>query len=242
MDELNNARNRRGELDDATYDAISSQPGFDSVQNLFSKDPQYRTAAARHMRIYPDQSHLPLLCRALENEKKLYAKIEICETLAFYGEPALECLIALLGRIGGNQHTEPVNCDLSKKSYPLPRDIAARTIIRIGTAALPRLVAALGGADEKIISEAIDAIGHISFTAKDTSARAALIKLYEQSPQALIEWKLVRAFQAFDCDEVVTILEAILKDPLKSAILKNEARRSLARISARYARQDRKES
>ncbi len=236
MNPTKSVKNTRGQLDKCGYEDIISLPEFNAAGFLSSNVAQHRTAAARYMRIYPDQSYLPLLCRALENEKKLYAKIEICETLAFYGEPALEYLVAVLGRIGGNQHTEPVNCDLSKKSYPLPRDIAARTIIRIGTAALPRLIAALGGADEKIISEAIDAIGHISFTAKDTSARAALIKLYEQSPQALIEWKLVRAFQAFGCDEVKTILEAILSAPEKDEILKNEARRSLARISARYAR------
>jgi hypothetical protein len=75
----------------------------------------------------------------LENEKKLYTKIALSEAIAEYGVLSLKYLIPLLGKIGKNQHKKVALVDINKKSYLLPRDIAARIIIRIGKPALPFL-------------------------------------------------------------------------------------------------------
>jgi hypothetical protein len=72
-------------------------------------------------------------------KKKLYTKIAICEAIEAYGVSSLPYLVPLLGKIGNNQHKKAGFYDLDKKSYPLPRDIAARIIIRIGEPALPLL-------------------------------------------------------------------------------------------------------
>jgi hypothetical protein len=99
----------------------------------------------------------------LENEKKLYTKIALSEAIAEYGVLSLKYLIPLLGKIGKNQHKKLLWLISIKKSYPLPRDLAARTIIRIGEPTLPFLEEILvsGTYAQKI--EVIDAIGHIVF-------------------------------------------------------------------------------
>ena len=68
------------------------------------------------------------LCHQLAIEKKLYTKIALCETLAECAELSIEPLIGLLGRIGKNQETQIPEIGFYKVSYPLQRDIAARTI------------------------------------------------------------------------------------------------------------------
>ena len=69
-------------------------------------------------------------------EKKLYPKIALCETLAVCAELSIEPLIGLLGQIGNNQERKIPETGFYKVSYPLPRDIAARTICRLGIIAI----------------------------------------------------------------------------------------------------------
>ena len=47
------------------------------------------------------------LFAALEKEQKLYPKIEICNSLANFGEYSVTGLVKRLGKIGNNQHRTP---------------------------------------------------------------------------------------------------------------------------------------
>ena len=118
----------------------------------------------------------------------------------------------------------------TKKSFPLPRDIAARILIRIGAPALPYLEKVLseGSIEQKF--EAVDAIGHIAFTSRNLRSEQALWRLLDASKhETLLQWKIIRAFQSFDSDNVQTFLNDTAKthsDP----VFRAEAKRSLSRI------------
>jgi hypothetical protein len=169
----------------------------------------------------------------LKTEKKLYTRIALCECLAAFGEHSLEALVPLIGRIGHNQHKCVANVDLGKKSYPLPRDIVARIIIRMGPMALPRLEKAMDVDDNPVLSEIIDIIGHIAYHAGDYRLEDRLVSLYDRNRDELIAWKLIRAFGAFPSETAQTILEGVLNDTAQQAELRIEAQRSLSRLRQR---------
>jgi HEAT repeat protein len=196
-----------------------------------------RTAGANITRIRREEKHLPLLCELLKNEKKLYTKIALSESIEEQGVSALKYLIPLLGVIGNNQHNKPDLIDLNKKSFPLPRDLAARIIIRIGEPALPYLEEVLvkGSYTQKL--EAIDAIGHIAFNYKLFRSEKYLHNLLNENyTDELVRWKIVRAFQSFRSKEVQNLLKKII-DKNEIKILKSEAERSLNRIADRELKQ-----
>jgi hypothetical protein len=194
-----------------------------------------RTAAAVLLGERRAAAALPALCTALAAEKKLYTKIALCEAMAAFGEDALPHLLPLIGRIPGTQHRTIGLVDLGKRSFPLPRDIISRTVIRIGPAALPRLEAIVEhGAYEQQL-EAIDAIGHIAYTSCDVRSEAVLVKKYADAADELTRWKLVRAFQSFGGEDVEDILKTIIESDTHNVMLR-EAERSLERITTRNGR------
>ena len=200
------------------------------IHLLKSSNAHDRTAGAKITKIRKDEKHLPLLCGLLKNEKKLYTKIALSESIEEYGVSALQYLIPLLGVIGNNQHRQPDLIDLNKKSFPLPRDIAARVIIRIGEPALPYLeeVLAEGTYTQKL--EAIDAIGHIVYNCKQFRSEKYLHDLLrEEGNDELLKWKIIRAFQSFHSEEIVDFLKNII-DRNDILVLTSEAERSLNRI------------
>jgi len=165
---------------------------------LKSKFPCERTLGARLLGNYHDLRAIDCLIDAFIKEKKLYTKIEISNSLVSYGKDAVIPLIQLLGKIGNNQHTSIPETEFKKKSYPLPRDIAARTLIRIGTVVLPDLVNALKSKDESLLSELIDAIGYICFYNPQSNLFGELKDcFYRNEKNELIKWKLFRAMSAF---------------------------------------------
>ena len=200
---------------------------------LNSSKSSERTLGAKISGIKKDKPLLPLLCDLLSRENKLYTKIALSESIAEYGTDALEYLLPLLGKIGNNRHTKPALVDINKKSYPLPRDLAARIIIRIGETALPSLEKILvsGTYTQKV--EAIDAIGHIAFNFNNTRSEESLHRLLnENNNDELIIWKIIRAFQSFCSIKTEELLNSIV-DKSNNSILKEEARRSLRRMSMR---------
>ena len=165
-----------------------------------------------------------LLCLALEKEKKLYTKIEICNSLVSYGKSALPELVKILGKIGNNQHKYIPKTEFKKNSYPLPRDIVARIIIRIGKDALPLLTENLKSNNTQKISETIDAIGYICFYSRHEEIMIDLINCYRYfSEDELIKWKIIRALSAFTESEKFLNYEYAI---IKNDRLKQEIRRS----------------
>ena len=168
------------------------------IELLLSNQPINRTLGARLLAGNSNLNSIDCLIAALINEKKLYTKIEICNSLVSFGKNAVLPLINLLGKIGNNQHKEIPKTNFKKNNFPLPRDIASRTLIRIGTAAIPDLLKILDSRNISQLSETIDTIGFICFYNYQTNVFDLLKKCFSSNENNdLIKWKLIRAMSAF---------------------------------------------
>lgn len=189
-----------------------------------------RTIAARLLTNNGNSSSINHLIDALIIEKKLYSKIEICNSLVSFGIEAVKPLIGIIGTIGNNQHNEVPKTVFKKHNYPLPRDIASRTLIRIGKIALPDLLKVLHSKNVINLSEAIDTIGFICFYDPQSNIFEKLMNCYNYNiDNDLIKWKLFRAMSAFPESE------SLLKEQLQvcNDELKLEIERSLSLIKKR---------
>ena len=201
------------------------------ISLLNNEQPYRRTIGAKLLKNYPHQEITQLLCEVLKKEKKLYTKIALTETLASFGNISLPFLIPLLGKIGINQYRTVPEKKFKKKNYPLPRDIIARTIIKIGETSLPFLEVITLNGERKQALEAIDAIGFISYYSSNIKSLPILWQVLEKYPKDdLLMWKVVRAFESFPNVEVISFLRNILKQNVLDGI-KNEAQRSLTQIN-----------
>jgi HEAT repeat protein len=224
------SRIKRGEISGDFVSRFSAQTDRDLILQLTSDKAQERTAAAVILGKRRSTQAIIPLCKQMEKEKALYARIGISEALGLIGQPAIPHLIALLGKIGTNQYRELPQQGFYKKNYPLPRDLAARTLIKIGLPALKELAKVSLSIEKKRLLEAIDAMGYITFYNKDWSAEAVLLELYRKHDEdPLIIWKLLRAFQALPSLEVQKILEAVVFENSDPA-LRWEAIRSLGQL------------
>ena len=211
--------------DDSRFEALSD---LQLIELLSDKTPAARTSSAKILESRKCKEAIRPLCNALKKEKVLYSKIAICSALSAMGEEAAEELIPLLGKIGRNRHEKLPDTGFYKSSYPLPRDIAARTIIRIGPPALKCLKNVLLKGERNSVLEAVDTIGHISFYYKNTSLENDLVELYNKSRNdILLRWKILRAFQGFSSANVFAILKDVILNGDIPA-LRWEAFRSIA--------------
>ena len=198
---------------------------------LGSSTPQERTSAARVLGRRKHTASIQALSIALENEKSLYSKIAISEALGSMGIKAVPYLIGMLGKIGRNQYKQMPNELFKKTNYPLPRDIAARTIIKIGPPALPALEEILIRGELWQIYEAIDSIGYISFYSHEQRSLKHLFKCLKQhDDDELLTWKIIRALEAFPLPKSKKFLQTFLVSS-KNKMLTLEAARSLKQIS-----------
>lgn len=222
----------RGYIEEADLIEYKSFSKDDLLNMLGSSVAAERTAAAMLLANYIEDNVVDKLVQQLKIEKKLYSKIAITNTLASYGLLSCNILIENLGRIGNNQHKTLPNKPFKKRSYPLPRDIAARTLCEIGEPAIKPLLKCIANDNEIQISEALDAIGFISYYNHNNTALETIIKMIEiYKENDLIVWKLLRALQAFDGEEVISILDKYAESDILQHRL--EAERSIAQIRAR---------
>jgi len=84
----------------------------------------------------------------------------------------------------------------------------------MGPPALPVLEDVVREGDPSRVREAVDAIGHISFTNKTVRSETVLISTYQSlRDDAVLQWKLIRAFQSFPSEKTCSILiHTILHD------------------------------
>ena len=198
---------------------------------LKSNLPFERTLGARLLSDCTEILVIEHLVKALIRENKLYPKIEICNSLVTFGKHSVKPLISLLGKIGNNQYREIPEKAFRKKNYPLPRDIAARTLIRIGHPALHDLLKCLMSDDLSMLSEAIDAIGFICFYKWHSKSYTSLIECFnKENINDLIRWKIFRSMSAFPESENFLNKQNLLTDNL---YLKSEIERSLRLIKNR---------
>lgn len=230
---------RRGYLTEDSYRERFDRAGFEIDAALRSDEALVRTAAVRKIRRSKRHELIPQLCNLLKSEERLYTRLEACDCLAEFGPLAVPHLLPLLGAIGSNQHEEPGSYDLAKKSFPLPRDLAARILVRIGPPALLPLRAFLSeGRSERVRSEAFDLIGHVALSSGDQSFEGFLIDEYEGASSPLLKWKIVRALQSFDSARIQALLRGVRDDARAGDVLRREAQRSLDRIGTRLLRRN----
>ena len=102
------------------------------------------------------------LLKQLCVEKCLYTKISICESLEKSDNDCITTarkMTAYLGKIGNNQHKILPEKVSKKKSFPLPRDIIARSLGKMDITIYPVLLELIHSRDVCKISEVLDAIG-----------------------------------------------------------------------------------
>lgn len=224
------AKEKRGFTTKAENNFFENKSDIALISFLKSNNPKERTSSATILGQRKSKKIIFALCEQLKNEKALYSKIAISEALGEIGKPAINELIQLLGKIGNNQHKTLPTKKFDKKSYPLPRDIVARTICKIGENILPDLNKVLMNGSKKQISEVIDVIGFISFYSENKNSFTILKKMFKKyQNDEIISWKIIRALSAFPNMETETILLNILQTTKKPELI-FEIERSLSLI------------
>jgi hypothetical protein len=221
------ARKKRGQTtpqEDSLFSTLSNTELFALIND---EDPGKRTSAIKTLGVRKNKEAIPFLCDRLLKETALYSRLAIGESLAGLGDQAIPDLVGLIGKVGNNRHSSLPRKEFGKTSYPLPRDMAVRILIRIGSSALEPLEKVIISGDRNCILEAIDGVGHIAYYCGDLRSESVLVTAFQkyQSDQ-LIVWKIVRAFQVFPTGRIHKILEAIICENPYSEI-RLEAVRSL---------------
>ncbi|MBI9049151.1 MAG: hypothetical protein JEZ00_07020 [Anaerolineaceae bacterium] len=228
LNSISGNRIKRGEVSAEFVEPFRNRSVESLTELLASSNAQERTSVAMILGERQCESAIEPLCQALSIEGALYSRLAICEALIAIGLPAIVSVIELLGKIGINQHKALPQKGFYKKSYPLPRDIAARTLIRMGTPVLECLAFVLTDGTRNQKLEALDVIGHISFQHKVTHSLRFLLELYFQNQDdPLLQWKIIRVFQAFPEEEVTDLLIGVAISKTEPA-LRWEAVRSLS--------------
>ena len=191
-----------------------------------------RTSASINLMPYINEDNVQNeLLMQLSEEKSLYTKIAICETLQHGNIDTAEKMTEYLGIIGNNQYKKLPKKISSKKSYPLPRDIIARTLSKMDISIVPALIKILKSNNLIKIYEAVDAFGYICFynkTLQNEKNLEYIIKLMNKyKGDKLLVWKCITCLSAFNLDKSKEILNSFIKEDNKD-ILSLEAKRSLS--------------
>lgn len=167
------------------------------------------TAVLMLSQTYITTQEVTILVKQLVREKALYTKIYICQVLATLGEEAVLVMLPYLGKIGNNQYQQIPNKTSKKKSYPLARDIIARTLANMSKDMFPVLIKALLTVNESL-SELLDAVGYMMFYHPNIINHEViniLNKIYLQyRSNTLIVWKLVTCLSALTKEQGDTLL------------------------------------
>lgn len=128
-----------------------------------------------------DKKAINILAEKFKNEKALYTRLVISQSLSNFGIITIPTLVSLLGQIGNNQEDDLPKKYFSKKSFPLPRDLVSRAIVKCGEIATPFLIDVLeSDTDDFIKQQVIDAIGSIAYKYNDHRALNSLIKFSDK--------------------------------------------------------------
>jgi HEAT repeat protein len=224
-------RERRGQISPEELNLFTEFSTRQLIGMLKEDNTKKRTIAAIILGDRRDERGIKPLCTSLKNEKALYSRIAMSEALGKMGEKAVPPLIELLGQIGKNQEDRLPQKYFNKKSYPLARDMAARTLIKIGSPANTHLIQTVEEKDGFKTQQAIDALGGIAAKTDDKIALPVFIdSIKRYSNNKITLWKIVRALSGFKYSkEAMDPLIKILKDESEPAICW-EAVRSLGRI------------
>lgn len=222
-------RQKRGQVSAAEIKRYEETSVNELSSLLNSAQPKKRTIAATLIGNKKILEFIPQLCQSILYEKSLYPRIAISRALGKMGEPAVVPLISLLGKIGSNQEKELPQKYFAKKSFPLARDLSARTLVKIGTPAIPYLIAKLTTGTPFEIQQALDAIGGIvSRTGNHRPLPVLLQILTADTTDVITTWKIVRTLSAFRSPAVIEPLLKMLTNDQPP--LRWEAARSLGQV------------
>ncbi len=221
---------KRGMIELEDLETVSQRSHSQLVRLLSSGSSTERSSAAR---LLADQVvEKEICCAFLEQlclEKSLYTKIELCTALEKGNIQTARQMTEYLGKIGTNQHKELPHEVSKKVSYPLPRDIIARTLAKMDSFVLPALLEVLDTGEETRISEAVDAIGFLIFynphlsTIQNLNIIKILMDRYRENE--VIYWKAVTCLSSFPLPESLDILEEIASED-KRRVVREEAVRA----------------
>ena len=142
-----------------------------------------------------------------------------------------------LGKTGNNQHKTLPNKVSEKKSFPLPRDIVARSLGKMSAEVFPVLQTVVKGSDIEKIQEVLDAIGFMAFynekLATSENVMPILYLLKKYTDNHMISWKVVLCLSAFPLTESKKVL---LQYADKKDVIGVEALRSLRLLEIRRVR------
>ncbi len=188
-----------------------------------------RSIAANLLSTYLDCKVAIALLQRLNSEKALYTKIEICKTLESGDVNTAKEMMKYLGKIGNNQYCTLPTSSSKKKSYPLPRDIIARSLARMSLSIFPLLLARLDIDDPRYISELVDAIGFMVFYNQELATNDVLHVILntmdKNKMNAVVYWKCITCLSAFPTSESLYVLAKIDKE--SSGLIKQEAKRGI---------------
>lgn len=230
----------RGKASKEEIAACMGLPAEELAKELHNPDPCRRTAAAYCL--HPEtEGAAELLLEQLCRETCLYTRIAVCESLEKGGRAAAEKMIPYLGRVGKNQHRSLPDKVSAKKSYPLPRDLIARTLAGMDPAVFPLLLDVLDTGGTWKISEALDAVGfmafyHPSLVSEKNADR--VIRLLKKESDEIIQWKALLCLSAFPVPEGIRVLKEFAG---RTDLLGAEAARSLKLIDGRAKKEKQEE-
>ncbi len=228
-----NQLKNRGMASQEEIDTFSSLALEELLVKLHDKQPCVRSAAAINLGRVVDEAAGDLL-QQLSIEKSLYTRIAICESLEKGNIQTALKMTEYLGEIGNNQYKELPDKVSAKKSFPLPRDIIARSLGRMDIANYSAITKVLESGNVKKVSEALDGIGYMVFynpvlaTKENCSNVIMTVSRYEGNQ--LILWKILLCLSAFSNKESIEFLHRFEKE---ESILGQEARRSLKILKAK---------
>lgn len=227
---------KRGKASEKDIQSLHSIEAEQRIQMLSHQDAWTRSAAALSLKRHADQAASALL-QQLEKERCLYTRIALCEALEAGGVQTAEKMAAYLGRIGTNQYKEVPDTVSAKTSYPLPRDIIARSMGRMDCTILPVLLDVMKSGCRSMVSEALDAVGFMIFYHPEIAVSKTYGFFCELGEtwrtDSLIMWKLLLCLSAFSCEECTALLQEYAN---QSGVLKKQAERSLHIIRERNRR------
>ena len=229
---------KRGYVTDKEIKVLAAISRELLLNMLHSNDAVTRTKAACNL-VATDKNTACELIMQLSVEKCLYTKIAICESLEKGDCATAIQMTEYLGKIGNNQHKTLPNKVSGKKSFPLPRDIVARALGKMGAEVFPVLQTVVKGNDIEKIQEVLDAIGFMVFynenlaTSENVMPILSLVENYTDNHMIL--WKVVLCLSAFPLTESKKVL---LKYADKKDVIGVEAQRSLRLLEQRKGLQE----
>ena len=195
---------RRGYVKDPSIYLTDNLSSHELLKKLDSCIASERTSAIIFLRKYyqiDNEFYIYFLLKHLCKEKALYTKIEIAKTLASGNEKTALLMCDYLGVIGDNQYVRVEGIPSKKKSYPLPRDIIARSLGKMNPNIIPILFAQLQSIERKRLYELMDAIGYILFyhpsLADILYFRQIKSLFFQNSDDELLQWKIIQCCSSF---------------------------------------------